>query len=378
MHMEYKTFLFSVIITISVLSACQSPAEVRIDELTPLEFVKAMGIGYNLGNTMDATGGTRAYKIANFEVAWGAPVTTKEIFEDLKARGFNTIRIPVAWSNLMGSNYEIHPDLINRVEEIVNMVLDSGMFAIVNIHWDGGWITKFSSEYNETLKKYRRIWEQISNRFRNYNEHLIFESMNEEGYFNDLWDRYSGGGDKKLAFDLLNSVNQTFTDIVRKSGGINKARYLLIAGYATDIGATCSPEFSMPKDRAGHTILSVHYYWPPDFAIIDEDANWGKAVSTWGSAAEVERLKKDMNIMKVNFVNKRIPVIIGEYGTVVKNKDPESVRKYIYEVASTIWEMGMCPILWDGSGDVYNRRELAFNDPLIGEGFLKIVKTARQ
>lgn len=374
-----KTKYTAAALTILVLTAaCMSSPEVPITELTPLEFVKAMGIGYNLGNTMDATGGTRGYKIENFEIAWGAPVTTKEIFEDLKERGFNTVRIPVAWSNLMGSNYEIHPGLMDRVEEIVNMVLDSGMFAIVNIHWDGGWITNFSSEYSETLKKYRRIWEQISNRFRNYDEHLIFEAMNEEGYFNDLWDRYSGGGDKKLAFDLLKNINQTFVDIVRRSGGTNKTRYLLVSGYATDIDLTCSPEFSMPADREGRLILSVHYYTPSNFTIIEEDASWGKAVSKWGSVTEVDRLKKDLNKMKVNFVDMGIPVIIGEYGAAVKNKDPESVRKYIYKVASTAWEMGMCPILWDGSGDVYNRRELAFNDPLIGEGFSEIIKSPRQ
>lgn len=168
----------------------------------------------------------------------GAPlITTKEIFTDLKARGFDTIRIPVAWSNLIADDYTINAELMNRVDEITRMVLDSGMYAIVNMHWDGGWISGFSTDYDGNMKKYTAIWAQIAERFKNYDQHLVFESLNEEGCFNDVWNRY-GDGDaspkKQAAFDILNGINQSFVDLVRRSGGNNGSRYLLIAGYATD------------------------------------------------------------------------------------------------------------------------------------------------
>ncbi len=369
--------LFSTLLLAVALFSCRSVDTGPVEKTEAQAFVENLGLGYNLGNTLEACGGTKGYKISNFEIAWGAPVTTKEIFEDLAARGFETIRIPVAWSNLMGENYTIHPDLMSRVEEVVDMVLDSGMYAIVNIHWDGGWITKFPTEYEQSLAKYTRIWNQICGRFAEYDDRLVFESMNEEGCFNDIWDRYAGNGNKKDAYELLNHINQTFVDLVRGSGGNNATRYLLIAGYATDIDLTCDKYFLMPKDKARRSIVSVHYYTPPTFAILEEDANWGKAARTWGTPDEVARVRQDFDKVKVGFIDKGIPAILGEYGAPVKNKDPESVRKYLTEVACVAWELGMCPILWGGSGDHYDRRALDFTDPLLGKTYLELSKTPR-
>ena len=372
----YRFWFFAFLAAVALLS-CRSITTWSGKKSEAQVFVEGLGLGYNLGNTFDACGGTKGYKISNFEIAWGAPITTKEIFEDLKARGFDTIRIPVAWSNLMGENYTIHPDLMNRVGEIVNMVLDSGMYTIVNIHWDGGWITRFPTEYQQSLEKYTRIWTQICGRFKDYDNRLIFESMNEEGCFNDIWERYTDKGNKKAAYDLLNHINQTFVDLVRGSGGNNRKRYLLIAGYATDIDLTCDKDFLMPGDKAKHSIVSVHYYTPSTFTILEKDADWGKAAETWGTPDEVARVRQDLNRMKVKFIDRGIPVILGEYGTVINNKDPESVRRYLTEVASVAWELGVCPVLWGASGDHYDRRTLKFTDPLLGEMYLKLSQTPR-
>jgi endoglucanase len=338
-----------------------------------------MGLGYNLGNTLEACGGTKGNKIANFEVAWGAPMTTKAIFEDLKARGFDTIRIPVAWSNLIADDYTIHPDLMNRVEEVAVMVMDSGMHAIVNIHWDGGWFADFPKDYAECMKKYKRIWSQISERFKKYDERLVFESLNEEGCFDDVWNRYSGGGTgtKKKAFDILNAINQAFVDLVRASGGNNATRYLLIAGYATDFTLSASEEFRMPRDGAERCILSLHYYTPATFTIIDKDVSWGRSAFSWGDSSDVLRLKDDFDRVKADFIDKGIPVILGEYGTATNNKDPESVRKYLTEVARAAWGIGICPILWGGALDHYDRTALKFSDPLLGDMFRELSKTPR-
>ncbi len=375
--------LAAILATASTLSACQSAEQktvASVPENEAIAFVREMGLGYNLGNTMDACGGTMGGKIANFEVAWGAPVTTEAIFKDLKARGFETIRIPVAWSNLMDDDYGIHPELMARVEEITKMVLDSGMRAIVNIHWDGGWISGFSTDYDGTMRKYARIWSQVCERFKDYDERLVFESMNEEGYFDDVWNRYTDGASspkKRKAFEILNKVNQSFVDLVRASGGQNASRYLLIAGYATDIDLTCSPEFRMPSDDAKRLIVSVHYYSPPTFAILEKDADWGKAARSWGTGEEIARLKADMLKVKAAFIDKGIPAVLGEYGAPTKGKDPESVRLYLAEVARAAWGLGICPILWGGADQIYDRRTLKFADPAIGDMYLALSRTQR-
>jgi endoglucanase len=377
--MSFRSGVLAPIAILVLASACRtlppSPADSRA-----AQFARNLGLGYNLGNTLDATGGTRGNKISNFEVAWGAPVTTIDIFQDLKARGFDTIRIPVAWSNLVADDYTIHPDLMNRVEEIVDMVLDSGMYAIVNIHWDGGWINKFPQDWDGTMARYVSYWKQISARFKNYDERLVFESMNEEGCFDSVWNRYVDGDGsplKQAAFDVLNVVNQAFVDLVRRSGGKNATRYLLIAGYATDIDLTCSPEFLMPKDPAGRLLLSVHYYTPSTFTILERDADWGKAAKTWGSDAEAAQVAADFNKVKTRFIDRGIPVVLGEYGTVTTNKDPDSVRKYLTVVARTARRYGLVPVLWGGAVDHYDRRAKAFTDPLLGQMFLELSKALR-
>lgn len=343
-----------------------------------VKFTKQLGIGYNWGNTMESWG------TGQLETGWGAPVSTKEMFEDLKNRGINTIRIPVAWSFRMNDNNKIYPPLEGRVNEIVDMALDSGMYVILNIHWDGGWINDksygFTKKYSQCMKKYTDIWTQICERYKDYDQHLIFESLNEEGCFDNVWNRYAGDSQEKkeAAFGLLNKINQTFVDIVRTSGGNNKNRYLLIAGYATDIDMTCQPEFKMPKDPKKHCMISVHYYTPATFAILTEDASWGKNQTTWGSANDISLLQTNMIKMKDNFSDKGYGVIIGEYGCPVLNKEPESVRKYLTEVATRAYDLGFCPILWGAATDIYNRRELRFDDPAIGEMYMALSKKARQ
>ncbi len=128
--------------------------------------------------------------VRNFETAWGNPETTQEMIDAIKAAGFKSVRIPVAWSNLIGDDYTIDPALLARVQEIVHWVLDDGMIAVVNIHWDGGWWSKFPTEYDQSMKRYTRMWSQIAGHFKDEPGSLIFESLNEEGCFNDVWNRY--------------------------------------------------------------------------------------------------------------------------------------------------------------------------------------------
>jgi endoglucanase len=352
-----------------------SMATVTALEDTPsMAVVRRMGLGWNLGNTLEACGDwIKGGEVRNYETAWGNPETTKEIIDAVKASGFKSVRIPVGWSNLMGKDYAIDPRLMERVKQVVDMVLADDMIAVVNIHWDGGWWSKFSTEPEESMKRYKTMWSQIAGNFKDYPGTLIFESLNEEGCFNDVWNRYGGGnsGSKAKAYGILNDINQNFVDLVRGSGGLNAKRHLLIAGYATDIDLTVDPDFLMPTDPAKHLIVSVHYYTPYTFTGLEKDESWGKMRTTWGTAMDLAELDTNMQKLQTRFLNEGIPVIVGEYGASTK-KDPESVRLYTLTVAEKVYKMGMCPMLWDAGGYL-DRRKLQFFEPKILDGFQKIV-----
>jgi endoglucanase len=336
--------------------------------LTSQEVVNEMGLGWNLGNTLEAFGDwINGSTVNQFETAWGNPAATKQLITAIKNSGFNSIRIPVAWSNLMSSDYTISSELLKRVNEVVSWVIDSNMYAIINIHYDGGWIEKFgTSESTMANNKFNKIWTQVADYFKNYGEHLIFESLNEEGCWNDVWNRYSNSGDKNKAYSTLNNINQQFVDIVRKSGGNNKSRHLLIAGYCTDIDLTVDSAFKMPTDSANRMMVSVHYYTPSTFTILEKDESWGKFAGTWGTDAEVNALLADFDKLKKRFVDNGVPVIIGEYGTVLTNKDKDSVHKYLFTCAQYATSLGMCPMLWD-NGDHFDRKGLKFKDSEVGD-----------
>lgn len=357
--------------------ASAAPTSAAPSRSDAIAFARQMGIGWNLGNTLDATGDwIKGKSERDYETAWGNPVTTKAMFDGIKASGFKSVRIPVAWSNMMGPNYTISPLVKTRVKQVVQYALDDNLYVIVNIHWDGGWITKFPDHPAESMKRYKSMWHQIAGSFKNSSDHLIFESLNEEGSFPQLWNTYGGKPDHKAeAYATLNSINQAFTDVVRASGGNNTRRYLLIAGYATGIDHTVDPEFKMPHDPVHHSMVSVHYYSPPTFAILDKDASWGKVAYTWGTPAEVAAVKADMLPMKKRFLGKGIPVVVGEFGCPA-NKDPASVVKYLSTVCQTAYSLGYVPVLWDAGG-FYNRKTLKWNNPQIGEAFARIARSPR-
>ncbi len=363
------SFLSALLFTSNVFAA-SSLTEYK----TATETVKNMGIGWNLGNTLEACGDwINGSTVKDYETAWGNPVTTKEMIDGIRAAGFKTVRIPVAWSNLMAADYTINIELLKRVKEVVDYCSANDLYAIVNIHWDGGWFEKFATDYDECMKKYTSVWTQISNYFKDYPKNLIFESLNEEGCWNSIWNRYGGssGEDKTRAYSILNNINQKFVDIVRASGWNNASRCLLIAGYATDIDLTCDDCFKMPTDTISNKlIISVHYYTPSTFTILEQDADWGKCATTWGTDAEINQVKTDFTKMKNKFSNNGVPVIVGEYGTTTVNKDPASVRLYITTVCKTAYDMGLCPLLWDSSTH-YSRTEGKIRDPQLAAMFLQ-------
>ncbi len=364
----------AVTTTVATTAVPDEPVEVPVGSMrniTTMQIVEEMGIGINLGNTYEACGDWIAQwgdgTPESYETAWGSPVITKAMIEGYKTAGFDSLRIPVAWSNLMKADYTISEEYMEAVREVVDWALECDLYVIINLHYDNGWLEQFPTNKSQCMKRYTRIWEQVSEAFQNYGDHLIFESQNEELGWGSVWNEWAGTTGKAESYALVNEINQKFVDVVRASGGNNEERHLLISGYNTDITKTCDPLFKMPKDPAGHCAISVHYYTPVGFAILTEDADWGKASSTWGTSADLAELKKYMDMMKENFVDKGIPVIIGEYGCPTENKDMDSVRLFVSSVCEYAVDRNMCPVLWSTPDHFYDRNNCKMKDRKLQE-----------
>ncbi len=326
-------------------SVTASAAEAMRD-ITSQELVEDMGLGWNLGNNFDSYG--TWVSGMDTEGCWGNPKATKELIQKVKASGFKSVRIPVTWAGHFESDgVTINEEWMARVQEVVDWCVDEGLYVILNIHHDGNgdeaidWVRDVSTDYDTTIAKYTGVWEQISNRFKDYSDYLVFESMNEVE-FKDL--------SKNDAYALMTKVNQAFVDTVRATGGNNAERHLLIAGYITDIAQTCDSRYQMPTDPANRCMVSVHYYTPSPFCVAGVDTDWCTPLTTWGTDADYEELDTNFKKMYEHFVSQGTPVIIGEYGVLseAKNqKDPESIKKYLKAVSETAVKYGMCPVLWD-------------------------------
>ena len=347
-----------------------------------MQFVEDMGIGINLGNTFEACGdwidqwgdGT----VHSYETAWGSPIIAEKIIKGYKDSGFNTLRVPVSWSNMMGDDYTISSEYANAVKQVVDWAMAQDMYVIVNLHYDNGWLENFPTQKEECMYRYKRIWQQVSDVFKDYDERLVFEGQNEELGWSSVWNQWGGTKGKAKSYALVNEINQTFVDVVRASGGKNKARYLLIPGYNTGIETTVDKLYKVPKDKEKHVIISVHYYSPATFAILTDDASWGKNQRTWGTDSDINELKKSMDMLKKRFLDNGIPVIIGEYGCPMENKDINSVRKYLSKVCEEAYSMGMCPVLWSTPGHIYDREACKISDKIIEANYRKIVKKGRK
>ena len=354
-------------------------------DITTTELVHEMGIGINLGNTMEACGdwikevdeqwGDGIMEVKDYETAWGSPIITQPMIQGMADEGFGVVRVPVAWSNMMEDDgkYTINADYTARVQQIVDWVLDADMYCIINIHWDNGWVNNFPEDETGCMKRYEIMWTQIAKAFEDYDDRLMFESQNEELGWESIWNPWSGTqAQKEKSYALCNKVNQKFVDVIRSSGGNNPKRHLLISGYNTGIDRTCDAYFKMPDDPANRMAISVHYYSPAGFAILEEDADWGKATPTWGSDQDYASLRSEMDMMKTAFADKGIPVIIGEYGCPTKNKEPESVRRFLTAVCQEAYSRGLCPVLWSTPGGHYDREAFQLTDRELQKKFYAI------
>lgn len=376
--------LFSLMLAVLMLIPCVGSAEeadavdngVMREGLTALEATRLMGNGINLGNTLEACDnnvGIKTNTPLSYETHWGQPKTTQAMIDGMKAAGFDTIRIPVAWmtnaTHLYEGDYTIDADYMDRVEEVVRYARKAGMYVIINDHWDGGWYGMFGSESAETralaMEAYKGMWQQIAERFRDYSDYLIFESANEElgGRFDKNSPLYCSDSvvtylndDERYA--LTNEINQTFVDVVRATGGNNATRFLLIAGYSTDIDQTCDDRFQMPKDTVDSKLMvSVHYYDPWSYC----GASSAVSATKWGKVSDYEYLDQQLAKM-TKFTEAGYGVVIGEYGALPCSdglKDNTLAYHTAFLDACTKYNLTNC--LWDCSG-LYKRVSQTFAD----------------
>ena len=299
-------------------------------DISSMDLVKEMNLCWNLGNSLDVCNADRdgdgqvdenSEKVD--ETLWGNVKTTPEIFDQLKKDGFNAVRIPITWRDHLSDDYT--------------------------------WIrTEAEADYENFSKKYNKIWTQIAKRFENYSDKLIFESMNEVG-FDDMG--------TNQAYELLNKINQDFVDLIRKQGGNNPKRHLLIAGYWTDVEKTCSKLFKMPDDPENRCIVSVHYYTPWEFCVCTNQYNWG-------TEPEIKTMVNNVNKLKTTFVDNGIPVIVGEYGNCKGNDEVDRVFFDEYFTKLT-HDIGIPAFLWDDGG-VFDRTDLTWQE----EGLLDALHRA--
>jgi endoglucanase len=333
---------------------------------TAQQIANKMKIGWNLGNTLEAICG---------EAAWGGAITTQALIDSVKAAGFKSVRLPCAWFCHSDTNTsEIDEAWLARVKEVVDYCINDSLYVIINIHWDKGWLEKRVNAANQEQVNERQYayWTQIANKFKNYDEHLLFASANEP----DVEDA--------AGMSVLLTYHQTFIDAVRATGGNNSTRTLVIQGPSTDIDKTNNLMNTMPTDPiADRLMVEVHYYTPYQFTLMPEDASWGKMFyywgkdyhsetdvirnATWGEESDVE---KYFGLMKTKFVDKGIPVIIGEYCVGKRNLSPPSdqalhiaSREYYYRyITGSAIRHGLIPFYWDTNMGLFNRSTGAILD----------------
>ena len=363
-------------------------------ELDQTQITEAMGLGWNLGNQLEASSGGLPS-----ETCWGNPEITKELIDTIKAQGFKTVSIPVSYLDMIGDgpDYKIDTDWLDRVQEVVDYVVNNDMFAIVNMHGDGYYTVDHSwllcaeddDKQTEIKDKYGKVWTQIADRFKDYDQHLIFESMNEE--FNNDY----GKPDEK-AYDNINAYNQIFVDSVRATGSNNEKRWLLLPGWNTNIEYTAGDDynFKIPTDKGckadgKRIMISVHYYDPFNFTI-DENktakTQWGKyAVKNYDNWGQEDYVDSQMALLNEKFVSQGYPVVIGEFGAQDKTEkfaDYNEFRRYWSEyLIKAAKKNGVVCVYWDNGYNgnkgfgIINRFDYTITQPDLIAGMMRAINS---
>ncbi len=320
-----------------------SPATSGMRAISSSELAAQMGLGWNLGNSLEAIGS---------ETAWGNPRATRQLMDAVKAAGFKTIRIPVAWKQYADANDNISATWMARVTEVVKDAQAAGLVVMINVHWDGGWLQPTYAKQKEANARLSSYWTQIANNFKDFDDRLLFAGTNEvmvDGDYGTPTAEYAA---------VQNSFNQTFVNAVRATGGNNAVRHLIVQGFNTDIDHTLAFAV-LPKDSASQRLMmEVHYYDPYKFSLDEKSGiwQWGAAAvdsqvtDTWGNESFTDA---QFQKMKTRFADTGVPVILGEYCAISRNeiagaeKYRQDWNRYITKSAAS---RGLVPVYWDNGG----------------------------
>lgn len=363
-------FIAAVLVGTVVAGSFTAPFSVQaakkditsFEDLNQSQIVEAMGPGWNLGNQLESVTDN-----VPEETNWGNPVITEKLIQSVKAAGFKSIRIPVSYFAKIDDDkdYTIDSKWLDRVQEVVDYCIKNDLYAVINIHGDGyntidgSWLLCNGKNQTEIKKKYKKVWKQIAERFKNYDEHLLFESMNEEfdGSYSEPNKEY---------YQNINDYNQIFVNTVRKTGDNNTKRWLIIPGWNTNIDYTAGDYgFKLPTDQyrdksidkeEQRIMISVHYYSPWDFCggencVITQWGNEADDPSKTSTTCDETYMKNQLNLMKTTFADKGYPVFIGEYGSIDKtsyDSENEYYRAYFARKLCQLSRKNGCiPMYWD-------------------------------
>ncbi len=345
-----------------------------------MRFAADMKLGWNLGNTFDAHSDSANYSDElDFESSWCGIKTTPEMLKSVKDAGFGTIRIPVSWHNhVSGDGFTISERWLGRVKEVVSMALDQGLRVIINVHHDTRegfyYPTKAHLETSEAYM--RSVWTQLASAFRDYGDALIFEGINEPRLAGTQfeWNLVAGNKACDEAVECVNRLNQVFVDTVRKSGGENETRFLMVPGYCASLQGATHALFKMPDDSTvDRLILSVHAYSPYSFALQAPGEKGSKDAFSINSKADTNDIDYLMSSLYEKFVSKGVPVVIGEFGSRAKGMNLQArIDHAAYYVASAR-ACGITCCWWDnnafaGNGELFGlfmRARLKWSPPQI-------------
>jgi len=319
--------------------------------LTPFELVSEMKAGWNLGNSLDAEGPN--------ETHWGNPVTTRGHIDAVRNRGFKTIRIPVTWRFQQGPapEYIVNDAWMNRVEEVVNYARANDMYVILNIHHEDTWLIPDYDYVDAVKPRLTKLWTQIANRFKNYSDYLIFETLNEPRFENTP-EEWTGGTAEGR--DVVNQYHKTCLDAIRATGGNNSTRQVMISTYAASTLPHVLDDFIIPNDDS-NTIVSLHTYFPFPFTL-------GGTDTTWGTDSDKQQLDAEMDKIKTKFIDNGKAVVLGEWSSGNQNNLSDRLTHAVYYaeaaaergIPSVWWDNGNTGVSNDGLG-IFNRQNMTWD-----------------
>jgi len=352
--------------TPGVTGATETTTATAVDEPSAFDVIKAMGVGWNLGNTLDTINNKKSGIIGQlqkstpeefYETYWGNPITTAAMIDAVANAGFGAIRIPVTYTDHMDENFVIRRAWLERVEQVVKYVLDNDIYCIIDIHHDTGWgnwpwlrADAGNIEYLE--KQFATVWKQIAEHFKYYDKKLIFESFNEILDRNSNWVKSD-----KAAYGVVNRLNQVFVDTVRGTGGDNADRFLIIKSYSASIDEDVLDSFVIPRDSApGRLIFSFHWYGAHEFILNQDQAKWTTVYSDWDPQRDGRPL--ELMLEKLSSRNIGIPIIIGEFGAQNKGNTDDRIL-YATHFVRTARKYGISCFWWDNGGQFSNAGEVS-------------------